>query len=216
MKTLSVALTLLTTTLITNAQTTFGLEAIEDIVTNEQEYFNGILEIYRSDDPYIRTDDIALVYYGQAFRNVGRDSAKGGKLLKEHYKAGNFKELYSAATAMLEENPASLTALFHAWIAARETGRSHDEARSYVNKFNRIVTMITEYGTGKNSSSPFRVIHPDDQQFVMTALGIEKSFSDKFDTETLCNIHVIKPTEDFKASVIYFDLSLFLKQKATE
>ena len=216
MKTLFVALTLLTTTLITNAQTTLGLETIKDIVNNEQEYFNGILEIYKSDDPYIRTEDIALVYYGLALRNGSKEDTGGGKRLKEHYDAGNFKELHSAATAILEKNPASLTALFYAWIAAKENGHSQEESRSYVNKFNRIVTMITEYGTGRSSSSPFRVTHPDDQQYVMTALGIEKSFSDKFDTETLCNIHVIKPTEDFKASVIYFDLSLFLKQKTKE
>ena len=64
MRFLFVAITLLTITFTTRAQTIIELAAIEDIVKNEEEYFYDIIEIYKSDDPYLRTDDIALVYYG--------------------------------------------------------------------------------------------------------------------------------------------------------
>ena len=42
-------------------------KTIEEIVKNERTYFNDIVELFINDDPYIDVDDIALVYYGQAF-----------------------------------------------------------------------------------------------------------------------------------------------------
>ena len=214
MKILFVAITLQTIVFTAKAQARIGLETIEDIVKNEQEYFNDIVEIYKSDDPYLRTDDIALVYYGEAFKPVSKDSKNN--LLKKYYSENNIKELYNTATEILKDRPASLSALFYAWVAAKESGKSEEEALSYVNKFNRIVTMIIESGSGKNSESPFRITHPDDQQFIMAALNIPNSISSKFDTESLCYIHIIKPTEKFKSSVLYFDLTLFLKKKSME
>lgn len=214
MRFLFVAITLLTITFTTRAQTIIELAAIEDIVKNEEEYFNDIIEIYKSDDPYLRTDDIALVYYGESFKTAPKESKN--KLLKKYYSENNINELYNTATEILKERPANLSALFYAWIAAKESGKSNEEILSYVNKFNRIITMITEYGNGKNSESPFLITHPDDQQFIMAALDIPKSISSKFDTESLCYIHIIKPTEKFQSSVLYFDLSLFLRQRRNE
>ena len=46
-----------------NAQVFLDYATIEDIVKNEREYFDEIVGIYKSDDPMIRLDDIALVYY---------------------------------------------------------------------------------------------------------------------------------------------------------
>ena len=214
MKILFVAITLQTIVFTAKAQAKIGLETIEDIVKNEQEYFNDIVEIYKSDDPYLRTDDIALVYYGEAFKPTSKDSKNN--LLKKYYSKNNINELYNTATEILKERPASLSALFYAWVAAKEGGRSEEETLSYVNKFNRIVRMIIESGSGKNCESPFRITHPDDQQFIMAALDIPNSISSKFDPESLCYIHIIKPSEKFQSSVLYFDLTLFLKKKSME
>ena len=52
--------------LVVAAQGTLDLKTIEETVKNEKQYFNDILQVYRNDDPMIRLDDIALVYYGQA------------------------------------------------------------------------------------------------------------------------------------------------------
>lgn len=216
MKRILVATTLLTTIFTANAQAKLELATIRDIVKNEKDYYHDIVDIYKSDDPYLRTDDIALVYYGEAFKENDKESENDNKLLKKYYHEGNFNELYTVATKILAHKPANLNALFYAWAAAKENGKNEEETLSYVNKFNRIIQMITEYGNGKNSKSPFRIVHPDDQLFVMAALGIEESISNKFDTETLCNIHIIRPTEKFKSSIVYFDLSLFLKQKSKE
>lgn len=212
MKRIFVAIALLTTLFTTNAQAKLELATIEDIVNNEKYYFNDIVEIYKSDDPYLRMDDIALVYYSQAFKAADKDSEENNKLLKQYYNENEFKKLYAVATRVLEQKPANLNALFYAWVAAKEIGKSNEEILSYVNKFNRIVQMITEYGDGKSCESPFCIVHPDDQTFIISTLEVE-SISDKFDIETLCNIHTIKPTERFRSGVLYFDLSLFLKQK---
>ena len=45
-----------------NAQVVLDNNTIEDIVKNEQQYYNDILKLYLSDDPFLRVDDIALIY----------------------------------------------------------------------------------------------------------------------------------------------------------
>ena len=214
MRILFVATTILTIAFTTKAQTRIELATIEDIVNNEQQYFSDIVELYKSDDPYLRTDDIALVYYGESFKPASKEPKTN--LLKKYYSENNLEELYNTATEILKERPASLSALFYAWIAAKECGKSENEIRSYVKKYNRIICMITGYGSGKSYESPFLIVHPDDQQFIMAALDIQESISKNFDTGTLCYVHIVKPTEKFQSSVLYFDLSLFLRQKRNE
>ena len=215
MKTLFVTLALLTATLTAKAQATLGIETIEDIVKNSSEYFNDITELYKSDDPYLRTDDIALVYYGQAFTAKDKGSDEGNRELKRYYSEGNYSELYAKSQEILATRPANLNALLHAWISAGETGRSEEERRSYVKKFSGIIEMITAYGNG-SSSSPFLVVHPDDRRFIISALDMGEEISERFDTETLCSIHIIKPSGKPGTTAVYFDLSLFLKQKSKE
>ena len=67
MKKILTTLALSLVAFVASAQVFLDYATIEDIVKNERDYFNDIVNIYKSDDPMIRLDDIALVYYGQAF-----------------------------------------------------------------------------------------------------------------------------------------------------
>ena len=67
MKKILTILFLFTISFVANAQSILDISTIEDIVKNETEYFNDIVEMYRNDDPYLDFNDIAMVYYGQAF-----------------------------------------------------------------------------------------------------------------------------------------------------
>ena len=112
----------------------------------------------------------------------------------------------------MEYNPVSLNALFNLLVASKELGKSHEEFNSYANKYQKILGMITEYGKGNSADSPFKVIAPDDQNYVLFhELEIEKEISRELDTETLCNIVVVEPSKKFQFRRVYFDLSLFLK-----
>jgi ABC-type glycerol-3-phosphate transport system permease component len=54
-------------------------------------------------------------------------------------------------------------------------------------------------------------------QYIMFGkLQIENVISQTLDTETLCNIVTVKPSEKFPGQRIYFDLSLFLQQATRE
>lgn len=196
-----------------NAQVILDYATIEDIVKNECEYFDEIVEIYKNDDPMIRLDDIALVYYGQAFLpqyNPGNDENE--KALKRFHDAGNHAEAYNTAKIIMEYNPVSLNALFNLLVSSKALGKSQDEFNSYANKYQKILGMITEYGKGNTADSPFKVITPDDQNYVLFhELEIEKEISRELDTETLCNIIVVEPSNKFQYRRAYFDLSLFLK-----
>lgn len=194
-----------------NAQLILDKETIEDIVKNERSYFNDIIEVFNNDDPYLDIDDIALVYYGHAFTsgyNPGKDENE--KLMKKHYSEDNYPKVYEIAKKILEYSPANLDALFYAWISAKTIGKSEDEYLSYVNKHQNIITMIRSYGDGMSSETAFRIVNPEDQKYVMYSLNIDSEVAHELDTESLCNILIVKPTMEFQSRRMYFDISLFL------
>ena len=193
------------------AQLLLDYKTIEGIVKNEREYFNDIVELFNNDDPYIDVDDIALVYYGQAFLPTyapGKDPNE--KKMKEYFNQDNYPMVYETAKNILKYNPASLDALFYAWISSKTIGKSEEEYLSYVNKHQEIIGMIKTYGDGKSSKSPFRVISPEDQMHIMLSLNIEDEIARDLDTESLCNIVIVNPTREFQARRMYFDISLYL------
>ena len=166
----------------------------------------------------LRVDDIALVYYGQAFLpqyNPGKDENE--QTLKKLYEEKKNVEMYNVAKQILAYNPVSLNALFSVYIASKELGKSDEECLSYLKKYQNILDMICYYGDGKSSETPFRIITPDDQEYIMFGkLQIENVISQTLDTETLCNIVTVKPSERFPGQRVYFDLSLFLSQAGRE
>ena len=200
-------------TMSANAQVVLDNNTIEDIVKNEQQYYNDILKLYLSDDPFLRVDDIALIYYGQAYTphyNPGHDENE--KALKKYHDEGNSAAAYNTAKKIFEYNPVSLNALFNLLTTAKSLNKSDEEYNSYAKKYMGILNMIVQYGDGKSSKTAFRVISPDDQNYVLYhQLGVEKEVSRDLDTGTLCSIVIIEPTPEFQARRIYFDLSLFLK-----
>lgn len=201
-----------------HSQVILDNELIKDIVTNERKYFDEITEIYRNDDPMLRIDDIALIYYGQAFLpeyNPGKDTNE--HTLKKLYEEKDNAGVYKVAQKILAYNPVSLNALFCIYIASKELGKSEKEYQSYLKKYQSIIDMICHYGDGKSSDTPFRIITPDDQDYIMFGkLQIEDVISQTLDTETLCNIITVKPSEKYPRQRVYFDLSLFLSQAARE
>ncbi|MBR4848114.1 MAG: DUF4919 domain-containing protein, partial [Bacteroidaceae bacterium] len=167
MNKLIITLALCLVEFIANAQVFLDYATIEDIVKNEREYFNEIVEIYKNDDPMIRLDDIALVYYGQAFLpQYNPSNDQNEKALKRFHDAGNHTEAYNTAKKIMEYNPVSLNALFNLLISSKELGKSQEEFDSYANKYQKLLNMITEYGKGNTADSPFKVICPDDQNYV--------------------------------------------------
>ena len=196
-----------------NAQVKLDISTIEDIIKNEKQYYNDILELYKNDDPYLRIDDIALVYYGQAFSpeyKPGTDENE--KLLNQLYDEGKHIEAYELAQKILTYNPVSLNALFKMIKTSQALARTIEEYDTYARKFYGILGMITKYGDGKSSSSPFMIITPEDQDYVMYGMmGIKNEISRDFDKETLCNIVLVEPSEEFPSRRMYFGFRLFLK-----
>ncbi len=213
MRKIFTSIAIMLTSITASSQVFLDYETIEGIVKNERQYFDDIVNIYKNDDPMIRVDDIALVYYGQAFTdkyNPGNDENE--KRLKQLHDEGNHAEAYNTAKAILEYNPVSLNALFNLLVTSKVLGKSQEEFESYAKKYQGILGMITQYGNGRSSDSPFKVITPDDQNYVLFhELEIQREVSRELDPETLCNIIVVEPTDKFQARRVYFDLSLFLK-----
>ena len=207
------AITLCIITITAGAQVFLDYATIEDIVKNERKYFDDIVNIYKNDDPMLRVDDIALVYYGQAFLPQYNPGADGNeKALKRFHDEGNDIEAYNTAKKILEYNPVSLNALFNLLVTSNKLGKSKEEFNSYATKYQGIINMITQYGDGKTSSTAFKVITPDDQNYVLFhELEIQNEISRDLDTETLCNIIYVEPSEKYRSRRVYFDLSLFLK-----
>jgi hypothetical protein len=198
------------------AQDKFDFKLIKEIVDNERPYFNDILKLYLADDALLRTDDIALIYYEQTYLptyNGGNDTNE--KTLKRYVADNNQLKIYETANKILSYNPVSLNALFYAWLSSQQLLKPEKETKSYVNKYLKILEMITTMGDGKSSKTPFRVITPDDQEHVMYGiLDIENIFSRNLDTKTLCNIISVTPSKKFPSKTIYFDVSRYLVHTA--
>lgn len=216
MKRLVTSILLIVTVFVANAQLQLDYKTIKDIVDNERGYFNDILNVYESDDPYIRVDDYALIYYGQTFLpsyNGGNDPNE--ITLKGYASEGKVIEQYELAKKILEYNPVSLNALFYAWSAADELIKPQEETLSYLRKYTGIIDMITAMGDGKKAESAFRVICPDDQDHILYGkLEIENVVSRDLDTKTLCNIITVEPSEKFQSRRVYFDVSRYLSYTA--
>lgn len=192
------------------AQEKIDLGLIRETVVNEKEYYNDILNVFLTDDPYLRKDDIALVYYGQAFLPTykGGNDANEEKL-KNYVSESNQSKVYSTAKKILEYNPVSLNALFYAWRSSEALGLSEDEGTSYVKKYLAILEMITTTNDGKSSATAFKVISPDDQDHILYGiLDIENVQSRDLDTNTLCNIIRVEPSNKFRSRTMYIDVSL--------
>ena len=196
-----------------NAQVKLDITTIEDIVKNEQQYYNDILSLYKNDDPYLRVDDIALLYYGQVFSpsyKPGTDNNE--KQLNKLYEEGKYIEAYELAQKILEYNPVSLNALFKMIKTSQALARTKEEFETYVKKFYGILGMITQYGDGKSSQNPFVIITPEDQDYVMYGMmNIKKEITREFNKESLCNIVLVEPSKEFPSRRMYFGFELFLK-----
>lgn len=206
------AITLLFALQTVLAQANLDLKLIEETVKNEKEYYNDILKVYLEDDPLIRLDDLALVYYGHSYMPEYRGSKDSNEeALKNYVVQGDNHMTYNTAKKILEYNPVNLNALFYAWRSSESIGCRQEEINSYVTKYLSILNMITTYGDGKSSRTPFRVISPDDQDHILYGiLEIENIIDRKLDTETLCNIITVEPSDKFKGRTVYIDVSRFL------
>lgn len=184
---------------------------IKDIVTNEKEYYNDIIQIYLADDPYLRLDDIALVYYGHVYSPDYLTTNADEEKLKEYSVNGDYDKMYETATKILKINPVSLNALFYAWLSSSNLEKPKEVQTSYVTKYIKIIDMICEYGNGKTPETAFRIISIYDQDHILYGkLKAESVLSSTLDKESLCNIIRIEPTEKYPHPVVYFDISLFL------
>ena len=198
------------------AQDKFDYKLVKEIVDNERSYFNDILKLYLADDKLLRIDDVALVYYGHSYL----PEYKGGndvneKALKAYVAENNAAKIYETSKKILAYNPVNLNALFYAWLSSQKLAKPEAEVSSYVNKYLKILEMITTMGDGKSARSPFRVINPDDQDHVMYGmLDIESVLSRNLDTRTLCNIVTVTPSKKFPARTMYFDVSRYLSHTA--
>lgn len=194
------------------------LKLIKETVENEKQYFNDILGTYLNDDPCLRTEDIALVYYGQAYLpeyRAGNDSNE--EKLKSYAAEGDYDRMYSTAKKILEYNPVSLNALFYGWLSSDRLGKETSEVDSYVHKYIGILNMITSYGDGKSTANPFRVICPDDQDHILYGImDIEDVKARNLDTESLCNVINVTPSNKFPSRTMYIDASIYLSHVASK
>lgn len=193
------------------AQDNISYNDIKDIIKNEKEYYRDIvLHNYLCDDPGIRVNDYAIVYYGQVYLpdyKGGND--KNIEELKNHAATGDDIKRYETAKKILEYNPASLTALFNAWQASEQLIKPESETKSYLKKYLGILNMITTMGDGKSSKSPYRIISPDDEEHILN-LYTDKVISKSFDADSKCRIITVQPSEKFTASRMYIDISSYL------
>lgn len=191
---------------------TFDYDIIKETVENEHDYYLEILNQYKQDDEMLRLSDLALLYYGQSFLPVYSGGADvNEQTLKTFVKEENNEKIYTIAKKILEYNPVCINALFNLWQASEKLGKAESESYSYRYKFESLLNMISQSGSGKSMDKPFKVICSDDQYYLMYyLLDIEDDYSHELDIEHKCNIFRVKPSTKFNQSVLYIDISRYL------
>lgn len=202
-----------------DAQTplTVNFDEIKEAVDNK-DYYNDILRLYQQDDEMLRVDDYALLYYGQSFLpayNGGSDVNE--QTMKTFMNESNYEKAYKTGLKILTYNPVCINALFNVSQAARKLNKPQEEIASYEHKYWALLYLLSQSGTGKSITAPYKVISPIDQYYLIYGyFEIEDIYSHELDMEHFCNIFKVSPNANFAQELLYVDISRYLLETAKE
>lgn len=108
-------------------------------------------------------DDMAVVYYGQAFV-PGKTPAASYPDVDAAYSKKDYPATLTLVDEVLRTNPVALNQLFRGYVCAASSTEPRIKARaeSFQNRINAICSVIYATGTGVTNDSPFIVLTKED------------------------------------------------------
>lgn len=181
---------------------------IKELAQNEEE-FGKLLARFEAADPDLGIFDVAMLYYGMAFRpaykgNLDAENSPVESLVYE----GRNADAWKAGVEYLKTNPVSLITIQHMIAAGTEAGKSAKEIDRLKWKFDMLMRTIFYSGDGLTEETAFKTISKSDEFIFMdNMLGIKKHGPSIF-LPTYATRYEVLSAENFDRRWLFMDSSL--------
>jgi len=180
----------------------------QTIENKESQYFyQKLLQRFNDFDESLTLEEYALIYYGFSFQDNYLKNQPDEKILSELYKSNEYDKLIVECKKVLETNPVSLTANDYMGYAHFKLEKPEKEWKKYQNRFRGLRKAIVYSGNGLTCETSFKVIYVSDEYDILyDYFDVSEIYSQSL-TEGLCDKFIIKPSDYYQVSEIYFDIS---------
>jgi hypothetical protein len=213
MKTLLMILILILSTLVSIGQIKpINFREIKSTANNNE--YNKLYDRFITNDTSLILEDYIKIYYGQAFRNNYRPSARHDsvRILNMYLNRGldsiDFNKVLNFSKLILKDYPFNIEEIFITAIAYNKLGLQ-DSSRIWLYKYDKLIRAIMSSGDGKTQKTAFIVTKVTDEYSIINALGLQfagqalvgkkKRYYDQMDLAQ----------NEYGIEKLYFDINLF-------
>lgn len=184
------------------------LDSIKGIVTENPDVYLKALEKFESLDSTLHGQEIAIVYYGYAYRpeySAGYDVAEVDEVRKL-LNNGDKEEAMKKVIEYRKTNPASLELIRYGIIASEDP--NSPLAEDFRSKYSALLDCITSFGDG-SAELPYKVVDiHDEYEILQFYLGADEIMSQAL-TENGCDAMRFRINNT--PFTLYFDVSEILE-----
>ena len=183
-------------------------ESIKTTIENSESeyYYPKLLKRFNEFDSKLTNEEYALIYYGFSFQKDYLKNKPDDKNLSKLSKANDYEAIVKECENILKKNPVSLKANNEMGYALYKLGKPEAEWEKYQNRYRAIRKVIVYSGDGLSEETAFKVIYVEDEyNMLYNYFEISKIY--KQELIGLCDRFIIEPSEYYKSSNIYFNIS---------
>lgn len=144
---------------VSAASVAVDFDSIRASATSRPEMRRQLVERFAAGDTLLTPEDMALVYYGQAF-TPGYVRTEKYADVDSAYLGCDMPLTLTLVDEVLRVNPVALSQLFRGFVASKASKqpRISSRAGSFENRIMNICDLIYASGTGVDTNDPFRVL----------------------------------------------------------
>jgi tetratricopeptide (TPR) repeat protein len=211
---LGILLTFILSTSQGQDQLKIEYEAIKQVVSDQanEYYYPKLLNRYNEFDPSLTLQEYALLYYGFAFQEAYLKNQLNETKLTHLEKQQDYTAVIEECEKILALDPVSLKANNSMGRALYKLGKPEFDWKKYQTRYRTLRKVIVYSGNGTSPETAFKVIYISDEYNIIHDYFeipqiIKQSLVEGYDQ------FEVAPSQYFKASKIYFDISLKLNRQ---
>jgi len=169
-------------------------------------YYPTLLKRFNEFDSTLTHQEYALIYYGFSFQDDYLKNKPDISKLNELSEGEDYDAIIKECEKILVKNPVCLQANNKMGYALYKLGKSQTEWKKYQNRYRAIRKVIVYSGNGLSAETAFKVIYVEDE-YNMLYSYFETSKIYEQSLVGLCDKFIIEPSDYYKSSEIFFDIS---------
>jgi hypothetical protein len=169
-------------------------------------YYPTLLKRFNKFDSTLTNKEYGMIYYGFSFQDDYLKNKPGYSTLDSLYKGDDYKAIIKECNKILKLNPVSLKANEKLGFALYKLGKPQTEWKKYQNRYRALRKVIAYSGNGLSQESAFKVIYVEDEYNMLYSYFETKKIFEQ-SLIGICDKFIIEPSDYYKVSEIYFDIS---------